>query len=159
MEKRLLAYIRTWEKRCYVEGIPDESPIEINDMVPSYRRIALAILKNDYPLKTLGFSPPKSEHYNSLKRIELNEREKIIKMYKKEQFTEGMADILKSLASGCNIVLYRQGLIRLRDKNHNPIKNVRSDLWEKVKEFCVKLDGLWVFNEDLRKQIPTQILR
>ena len=40
-------------------------------MVPSYKRIAIAILKNDYALKSLGFSQPKSEVYNDLKKIEL----------------------------------------------------------------------------------------
>jgi len=46
-------------------------PNEISDMVPSYKRIAIAILKNDYPLKSLGLNPPKSEVYNDLKKIEL----------------------------------------------------------------------------------------
>lgn len=74
MKDRIESYIKTWEKRCYPE-LPDESPKEILEMVPSYKRIAMAILKNDWPLKSLGFTPPKSEVYNNLKRIEIAERE------------------------------------------------------------------------------------
>lgn len=76
MKERILNYIKTWEQRCYHDGIPDEAPVEIFDMVPSYKRIAIAILKNDYPLKSLGFTPPKSEAYNMLKRIEIANRPK-----------------------------------------------------------------------------------
>lgn len=75
MEKRILQYVNTWEQRCYSSGIPDEAPDEINDMVPSYKRIALAILKNDCQLKSLGFTPKKSKFYNILKKIEIEKRE------------------------------------------------------------------------------------
>jgi len=68
---KIIQYIKTWESRCYHDGIPDDAPKEIFDKVPSYKRIAIAILKNDYPLKSLGYTPPKSEVYNELKRIEI----------------------------------------------------------------------------------------
>lgn len=74
MTGKIKKYIKTWEKRCYSDGIPDEVPVEIADMVPSYKRIAIAILKNDFPLKSLGFNPPVSEYYGILKRIEIKER-------------------------------------------------------------------------------------
>ena len=74
MKKRINAYIKTWERRCYPEGIPDEAPFEIKDLVPSYKMIALAILKNDYPLKSLGFTPKKSKYYTILKGIEIAKR-------------------------------------------------------------------------------------
>lgn len=44
-------------------------------LAPSYKAIAFAILKNDHSFSTLGFSPPQSEWYGHLKRIELAERE------------------------------------------------------------------------------------
>lgn len=71
-----------WEKRCYTNGIPDEAPIELekNNLVPSYRRIALALLKNDYALKTLGFEPKKSKYYSILKRIELARRNTVLQL-------------------------------------------------------------------------------
>ena len=61
-----------WENRCYPDGIPDEAPREIDDMVPSYRKIAIAILKND--LGKLGVTRPQSEWYGVYKRIELKQR-------------------------------------------------------------------------------------
>lgn len=70
-------YIKTWEQRCYPDGIPDEAPKEIDDKVPSYRKIAIAILKND--LSLIGVSKPVSKYYGILKRIELKQRnERII---------------------------------------------------------------------------------
>jgi len=64
-----------WESKCYYNGIPDEAPQEIKHLVPCYKKIAIAILKNDYALKYLGFDPPKSEVYNTLKRIEISQRQ------------------------------------------------------------------------------------
>lgn len=74
MTGKINEYIKTWECRCYEDGLPDEIPLEIFDKAPSYKRIALAILKNDHSLQSLGFTPKKSEYYNILKRIELEER-------------------------------------------------------------------------------------
>lgn len=76
MEERLQQYIETWERRCYVDGIPDEAPEEIKDMVPNYKSIALAILKNDTTLKCLGLSAPVSPYYTLLKKIEIEQRVK-----------------------------------------------------------------------------------
>lgn len=74
MRNRIENYIRLLENRCYPNGLPDEVPMEINDMVPNYRRIAIAILRNDVALKSLGFTPPKSEWYNRFKKIEIEAR-------------------------------------------------------------------------------------
>jgi predicted phosphoadenosine phosphosulfate sulfurtransferase len=72
MKEKIENYIKTWEDRCYHEGLPDEAPIEIFDMVPSYKRIALAILKND--LSDIGINGKKSEFYSILKKIEIQKR-------------------------------------------------------------------------------------
>jgi len=74
MRTRIENYIKTWEQRCYHDGIPDEAPNEISDMVPSYKRIAIAILRNDYSLKSLGFTPKTSMFYTILKGIEIKAR-------------------------------------------------------------------------------------
>ena len=76
MKKKIETYIATWEERCYFNGIPDKAPDEIEhkNNVPSYRKIAIAILKNDYPLKTLGFTAEVSKFYHAYKRIELQKR-------------------------------------------------------------------------------------
>ena len=78
MREEINKYIKTWEERCYSDGIPDEAPerLERLNKVPSYRRICLAILKNDYQLKTLGKTPKKSKYYDILKKIELKARPK-----------------------------------------------------------------------------------
>lgn len=76
MKEKILNYINTWEKRCYCNGIPDEAPnrLEVLNKVPSYRKIAIAIIKNDYSLETLGFSKNKSVVYRQIKYNELLER-------------------------------------------------------------------------------------
>lgn len=71
---RVKQYVRMWQSRCYSDDIPDEAPNEIADKVPSYKRIAIAILKNDLHLSSLGFSRPQSEYYSILKRIEIEGR-------------------------------------------------------------------------------------
>ena len=74
VHRKIDQYITEWEKRCYNKGIPDEAPIGIEDKVPSYQKIALSLLKNDFNLTLLGFSPPKSKYYSILKRIEIDAR-------------------------------------------------------------------------------------
>lgn len=74
-----------------------------------------------------------------------------------EDFTEGQIELLQALIQGCNICLYRSGQIRLRDAKHNPLKNLRSDMFEKVRNFCEQRDGLFYFNEVYLKTLPAQI--
>lgn len=78
VHKKITEYVKQWESQGYSEGIPDFAPNELEDLnlVPSYRRIALAILNNDIILTSLGFEPKKSEYYGILKRIELNAKTK-----------------------------------------------------------------------------------
>ena len=57
-----------------MNGIPDEAPSEIQKKVPSYKRIAIALLNNDMQLRELGFEPKKSKYYSMLKRIELKDK-------------------------------------------------------------------------------------
>ena len=66
-------YITEWESRCYKKGLPDEAPIELNKIVPSYKQIAICILNNN--LKPLGIEGKKSKYYSILKRIEIDQRE------------------------------------------------------------------------------------
>lgn len=80
MEEQIFNYIREWEGRCYSGGIPDEAPIEINDKVPSYKKIALCILRND--LRGIGVEPKYSKYYSILKRIEIEAREYNGKQFK-----------------------------------------------------------------------------
>lgn len=58
-----------WESRCYLDGIPDEVPqlLQSSNRAPSYKAIAVAILRNDNNLISLGFSPGKSKLISGLK--------------------------------------------------------------------------------------------
>lgn len=74
MKQKIEKYITEWERKCYKGGIPDEAPQELekNCNVPSYRKIAYAILKCDNNLKSLGLdSIKKSKAYNEIKRAQL----------------------------------------------------------------------------------------
>lgn len=79
MKQKIKNYIKDWENKCYFDGIPDEAPheLEVRNKVPSYRKICIAIMKNDYALQSLGFSKTKSKYYNILKTEELEIRNKI----------------------------------------------------------------------------------
>lgn len=65
---KINAYIKTWEDRCYSNGIPDDAPDKLlfSGSVPSYKAIAICILNNDLKFKKLGFYEKYSE-----KQIEL----------------------------------------------------------------------------------------
>lgn len=57
-----------WESRCYFDGIPDEIPVllESTGRAPSYKSIALCILRNDLKLKGLGFTEENKQWVDSL---------------------------------------------------------------------------------------------
>ena len=72
--KRLVdEYVKTWESRCYSDGIPDEVPklIDSEGLAPSWKRIAIALIQNDMRMEALGNIPKQSQWYGVLKRIEL----------------------------------------------------------------------------------------
>ena len=74
---RIKAYEDLWINRCYSDGLPDgdEVPATLlaNLKVPSYKSIALCILKNDLKLRTLGFPNETSELTGQLERMKLEE--------------------------------------------------------------------------------------
>lgn len=77
LKSKVYKYVKDWEQKGYKDGIPDEAPLifERSGKVPSYRKICMAILRNDVALTSLGFEPPKSLVYMDLKRIEIQNRE------------------------------------------------------------------------------------
>lgn len=75
MVNEIQNYIDTWEGRCYPE-LPDEAPREIDHLVPSYRKIAQAILSND--VSRIGVTRPVSKYYGMYKRIELSKRSRTV---------------------------------------------------------------------------------
>ena len=81
MIKEINLYIKAWESRGYPDGIPDEVPDLLMDenLAPSYKLIAICILKND--ITGLGFTPKPSAWYGVLKKIELESLGKIPKQH------------------------------------------------------------------------------
>lgn len=78
MREKIKEYIRKWKKQGYPKGIPDEVPdvlMRLN-LAPSYKAIALAILKNDTNLVSLGYSPPYSYWYDAIKHVEIQGRQR-----------------------------------------------------------------------------------
>ena len=71
--------METWESRCYSDGIPDEIPVKLanSGRVPSYKMIAISILKNDMTLKGLGFDGKYTKYYKDLKDMKKEEPEQI----------------------------------------------------------------------------------
>lgn len=69
-------YIKRWEQRGYNHGIPDEAPVELekSGLVPSYRMICLAIMRNPNNLESLGIKRKKCRLYSELKRREIESR-------------------------------------------------------------------------------------
>ena len=73
IRKKIKQYLNKWSMQGYLNDIPDEVPNQLMKLglAPSYKAIALAILKNDHNMQDLGFSPPKSPWYSAIKRIEI----------------------------------------------------------------------------------------
>ncbi len=69
-KERFVKFIAGWKKRGYTT-IPDEAPhlLEVMQWVPSWKRMARCILRNDFYCKGLGQTQPKSEAYEKYKDI------------------------------------------------------------------------------------------
>lgn len=76
LARRLRAWVAQWERQGYANGIPDEAPANLEAMgkVPSYRRVCIAIMRNDVSMLSLGHSRPSCAIYTALKRDELRLR-------------------------------------------------------------------------------------
>jgi predicted phosphoadenosine phosphosulfate sulfurtransferase len=73
---KIKKYIQDWERKGYINGIPDEAPIELEKrgIVPSYKMICIAIMKNPNNLEILGFQREKCKIYHEIKRQEIYNR-------------------------------------------------------------------------------------
>lgn len=76
-KSKIKQYINEWEKKGYDKGIPDFAPIELEKrgLVPSYRMICIAIMKNPNNLESLGFKREKCNIYQEIKRQEIYNRD------------------------------------------------------------------------------------
>jgi predicted phosphoadenosine phosphosulfate sulfurtransferase len=75
-KEKVSGYIRKWESRGYPNGIPDEAPIELerSGVVPSYKLICIALMKNPNNLEILGVQREKCKVYQEIKRHEIYHR-------------------------------------------------------------------------------------
>lgn len=77
---KIHVFIRWWEERGYANGIPDEADqkLESARKVPSWRRVAKMLLRNDYWAKGLSFTQTKHGFFYDqyMKRLK-KEREEI----------------------------------------------------------------------------------
>lgn len=75
---RFKKFLWGWKKRGYPGEIPDEAPnqLETKCWVPSWRRMARCLLRNDYWCKGLGQTQPKSEAYGLFKEMKKKKNNK-----------------------------------------------------------------------------------
>lgn len=76
MQSKITEYVKKWKRRGYSDDLPDEVPTALTQMglAPSWKAIAIAVLKNDHSMKSLGFEAGYSPWYSELKRIEIEAR-------------------------------------------------------------------------------------
>jgi predicted phosphoadenosine phosphosulfate sulfurtransferase len=68
---RLKSFVRGWKGRGYIEVIPDEAPVVLENKhwAPSWRRMCKVLLRNDWWCKGLGLTQPKSDAYGEFMKI------------------------------------------------------------------------------------------
>jgi len=80
MRKIIYQYIIDWQSKGYSDCIPDEGNPRLEQLhkIPSYKKIAIAILRNDSSLQSLGVVAKKSKYYHMLKKIEIEGRDNYV---------------------------------------------------------------------------------
>lgn len=77
-KNKIAVYINWFKTRGYPDGIPDESPWELESInkAPAWRRIVRTLLRNDYWCRGMGFSPTKNSAYEKYMNLMKRRREK-----------------------------------------------------------------------------------
>lgn len=77
-ENKIAQFLAWYRNRGYPNGIPDaaDTEAEASKKVPSWRRVAKSLLRNDYWCKGLSFTQTKSEAYERYCKIMKNRRTK-----------------------------------------------------------------------------------
>jgi len=62
---KIFVFQEWWKKKGYPDGIPDESPyeLEVKKLAPSWRRVCKSLLRNDYWCKGMSFTQHKTTAY------------------------------------------------------------------------------------------------
>jgi len=81
--KRVERYINAWMQCGYSDDIPDEVPNELMQLgiAPSYKAIAIAILKNDIYFHSLGFPATPTPWYYALKSVQFKDEKKQYELF------------------------------------------------------------------------------
>jgi len=76
-KNKIYTFVKWWEERGYIDGLPDEAPsiLESERVAPSWRRICKSLLRNDYWCKGLGFTQHKTDAYNKYLKLKKEQRE------------------------------------------------------------------------------------
>jgi predicted phosphoadenosine phosphosulfate sulfurtransferase len=77
-ENKIAVFLKWYQDRGYPNGIPDYGSVqdEAKKIVPSWRRICKALLRNDYWCKGLSFTQTKSESYEKYLSVMKRRRQK-----------------------------------------------------------------------------------
>lgn len=75
---KIMLHEKWWVERGYSDGIPDESPYELEAqrLAPSWRRVCKSLLRNDHYCKGLGFTQHKSTAYSAYMDLMKRRRQK-----------------------------------------------------------------------------------
>lgn len=70
-KSKIAVYINWFKKRGYPDGIPQESPWELESInkAPAWRRVVRSLLRNDYWCRGMGFSPTKTSAYEKYMKL------------------------------------------------------------------------------------------
>ncbi len=80
---KIFTFEKWWRDRGYPLGLPDEAPyiLESKKLVPSWRRVAKSLLRNDFWCKGLGFTQHKTAAYKKYLELKKKQRQED-KIYK-----------------------------------------------------------------------------
>jgi predicted phosphoadenosine phosphosulfate sulfurtransferase len=75
---KVLLHEKWWVERGYPDGMPDESPYELEAqrLAPSWRRVCKSLLRNDHYCKGLGFTQHKSAAYGAYQQMMKRRKER-----------------------------------------------------------------------------------
>lgn len=81
--QKVKEYVQRWESRCYPGGICDEVPAKVakSGRAPSYKAIAMCILKNDLHLRGIGFDVEENDLCKDLRNEHNRKKSKQLNLF------------------------------------------------------------------------------
>lgn len=114
-ENKVTIFRKWWMDRGYPEGIPDEAPYELEAArkVPSWRRVAKSLLRNDYWCKGMSFTQHRSAAYE--KYLDMMRRRK-----EKPEWQLGQGDEWEIEKSDAEARFNKHIQLRLDERRNKP---------------------------------------